>query len=132
MSDTLEDVAQTMGKAREFVECNFLLGSEGGESAMSLPLKQALATWQSFHHIMINGPGQIVNRLLPIIRQCKVVEADSLKTNKIHMSLTQASRNFWTDSTAQQGRFWLKHWETTPRRPTRTDSMDIALNYNRK
>ena len=68
MSDTLEDIGQNMGRAREFVECNFLLGSEGGESAMSAPRKQALATWQSFYHTMIHRPGQIVNCLLPIIR----------------------------------------------------------------
>ena len=80
-----------MGKARELVTCNFLLGSEGGESVMSLPCKQALATWQSFYHTTINGPGQIVNCLLPIIRQCEAVEADSLKTSKIHM-VRQMSR----------------------------------------
>ena len=58
---------------------------------MSPPRKQALATWQSFYHTMINRPGQIVNRLLPMIRQCEAVEADSLKTNKIHM-VRQMSR----------------------------------------
>ena len=63
MTDTLEDIAQTMGKAREFVECNFQSGAEGGANVMSPPCKQALATWQSFYHTTINGPGQIVNRL---------------------------------------------------------------------
>ena len=70
MSDALEDIAQTMGMARKFVESNFLLGSEGGESVMSRPRKQALATWQSFYHTTINGPGQIVQHLLPLIWQC--------------------------------------------------------------
>ena len=44
MTDTLEDVAQIMGKAREFVECNFRLGAEEGANIMSLPHKRTLAT----------------------------------------------------------------------------------------
>ena len=91
MSDPLDDIVRTMDKAREFIECDFMLGSEGGESVMSPPHKQALATLQSFYHTTINGPGQIVNRLLPIVRQCEAVEADSLKTSKIHM-VRQMSR----------------------------------------
>ena len=56
MSDPLDDVVRTMDKAREFIECDFMLGSEGGESVMSPPRKQALATWQSFYYTTINGP----------------------------------------------------------------------------
>ena len=61
MTDTLEDIAQTIGKAREFVECNFQMGTEEGENIMSPPRKRAQATWQSFYHTTINGPGQIVH-----------------------------------------------------------------------
>ena len=91
MSNPLDVIVRTMEKAREFMEYDFILGAEGGESVMSPPRKQALATWQSFYHTTINGPGQIVNRLLPIVSQCKVVEADSLRTSKIHM-VRQMSR----------------------------------------
>ena len=66
MTNTLEDLAQTMGKAREFVECNFWMGTKEGENIMSLPRKRALATWQSIYHTTNNGPGQIVHRLLPL------------------------------------------------------------------
>ena len=63
MSNPLDVIVRTMEKAREFMEYDFILGGEGGESIMSPPRKQALATWQSFYHTTIIGPGQIVNRL---------------------------------------------------------------------
>ena len=91
MSNPWDDLVRTMEKAREFIECDFMLGAKGGESVMSPPRKQALATWQSFYHTTINGSGQIVNCLLPIVRQWEVLEADSLKTSKIHM-VRQMSR----------------------------------------
>ena len=66
MTDALEDIAQTMGKAREFVECNFRIGPQEGANIMSPPHKRALATWQSFYHTTINGPGQIVQWLVNV------------------------------------------------------------------
>ena len=97
MVDTLEDIAQTMGKAREFVEFNFLIGGEGDATVMSPPCRQALATWQSFYHSTINVPGQIVQRLLPLVRQCEAVDADSLKSNKIHLAQQMNSLKFEFD-----------------------------------
>ena len=67
MIHTLEDIAQTIGKAREFVECNLRLGAMEGSNIMSLPPKRALVTWQSFYHTTINGPGQIVQWLLLLV-----------------------------------------------------------------
>ena len=54
MMDALGDLALSMGKAREFVECNFRMGIEEGENIMSLPHKRALATCQSYYHTTIN------------------------------------------------------------------------------
>ena len=76
MTDAQEDIA------REFVECNFLMGAEGDATVMSLPHRQALATWQSFYCSTINLPGQIIQQLLPLDWQCQSVNADSLKSNK--------------------------------------------------
>ena len=45
MADTLEDIAQALGKCREFIDYNFLMGAEGDATIMSLPPHQALATW---------------------------------------------------------------------------------------
>ena len=86
MSNPLDDVVRTMEKAREFIECDFVLGAEVGDSVISPPHKHDLAAWQSFYHSTINGPGQIVNRLLPIVGQCEAVEADSIKSSKIHLA----------------------------------------------
>ena len=52
---------------------------------MSPPHKRTLATWQTYYHMSINRTGQIVNRLLPLVQQCETIDADSLKTSKIHL-----------------------------------------------
>ena len=57
MTDALGDLALSMGKAHEFVECNFWMGTEEGENIMSPPRKRALATWQTYYHTTINGTG---------------------------------------------------------------------------
>ena len=59
--DALGDLAGSMAKAREFVECNFWMGTEEGENIMTPPRKRALATWQTYYHTTINGTGQIVH-----------------------------------------------------------------------
>ena len=102
MADTLEDIAQTMGKARDFVKCNFLIGAVGVATVMSPPRKQALATWQSFYHSTINVPGQIVQQLLPLVRQCEAVDADSLKRNKIHLARQMCSLKLEFDTSFEK------------------------------
>ena len=67
------------------------MGTEEGETIMSVPRKRALATWQTYYHTTINGTGQIVNRLLPLIQQCKAIYADSLKSSKIHLARQMSS-----------------------------------------
>ena len=105
MVDALGELAGSMAKAREFAKCNFQMGIEEGETIMSLPCKRALVTWQTYYHTTINGTGEIVNRLLPLIQQCEAINADSLKSSKIHlarqmlslkMEFNSSFRNFWT------------------------------------
>ena len=98
MMDPLGDLALSMGKAHEFVECNFRIGTEEGENIMSPPRKRVLATWQTYYHTTINGTGQIVNRLLPLIQQCKAINADSLKSSKIHIARQMSSLKMEFDS----------------------------------
>ena len=86
MAEALGELASSMAKAREFAKCDFQMGTEEGETIMSLPHKRALTTWQTYYHTTINGTGQIVNRLLPLIEQCEAKDADSLKTSRIHLA----------------------------------------------
>ena len=85
MSNPVDDIIKVMDEVRKFVQCNFALGAKGDESGMSPPCKQALAKWQRFYHSKINGPGQIVSHLLPLVDKCEVIEADSLKSSKSHL-----------------------------------------------
>ena len=42
--------------------------------------------WTSFYRSTINVLGQIVQWLLPLVWQCEAVNADSLKSNKVHLA----------------------------------------------
>ena len=64
--------------------------------------KRALATWQSFYHTTINGPGKIVHRLLLLVHQCEVIDADSLKSTKIHLARQMSSLKFEFDSSFEK------------------------------
>ena len=85
MSGPIDDVITVMDEVRRFVECDFALGAEGGNSGMSPPCKQALTKWQRFYHSKINGPGQIVSHLLVLVEKCEASEVDSLKTSRSHL-----------------------------------------------
>ena len=85
MSETLEDMAVTLGKCQEFIEADFRLRTEVG-SVMSPPRRAAAASWTIFYQYIINIPSQIVQRLLHLVRQCDAVDAKLLKTNKIHLA----------------------------------------------
>ena len=70
MLSPVDDIIKVMDEVRRFVECDFALGAEGDDLGMSPPRKQALAKWQRFYHFKINGPGQIVSNLLPLVEKC--------------------------------------------------------------
>ena len=74
MVDAFCELASSMAKDREFAKCDFQMGAEE-ETIMSPPHKRALATWQTYYHTTINGTGQIVNRLLPLVQQCESIDA---------------------------------------------------------
>ena len=69
ISGPINDAIILMDEVRRFVECDFILWMEGDDSGMSLPCKQALAKWQRFYHSKINGPGQIISYLLPLVEK---------------------------------------------------------------
>ena len=46
MSHPIDDVITVMDEVRRFIECDFALGAEGGDSGMNPPQKQALSKWQ--------------------------------------------------------------------------------------
>ena len=85
MLDALGELAGSMAKACEFAKCNFQMGTEDVETIMSPSRNRALATWQTYYHTTIYRTGHIVNRLLQLVQQCKAIDADSLKTSKIHL-----------------------------------------------
>ena len=78
------------------------MGTEEGETIMSPPRKRALTTWQTYYHTTINGTGQIVNRLLPLIQQCKAINPDSLKSSKIHLARQMSSLKSEFDSSFEK------------------------------
>ena len=52
---------------------------------MNLPRKHALARWMRCYHSKMNGPGQIVSYLLPLLEKCKASEVDSLMSSECHL-----------------------------------------------
>ena len=99
MTNALGELATSMAQACAFAECDFQMGSEEGETTiMSPPCKRALATWQTYYHSMINPTGQVVNRLLPLLEQCKAIDAESLKVSKIHLIRQMSSLKAEFDS----------------------------------
>ena len=78
--NALEDIAVTLAKCHYFVDSTFTMGvGEGKEGVMSPPRKAALATWKLYYHSIVNVPGCIIQRLLPLVCQCEAVDADTLK-----------------------------------------------------
>ena len=99
MVNALGELATSMAQAHAFTECDFQMGSEEGETTvMSPPRKRALATWQTHYHLTINPTGQVVNRLLPLLEQCEVIDAESLKISKIHLVRQMSSLKEELDS----------------------------------
>ena len=79
-----EDIATALAKAKEFTDVPFQLSPDGADSGlMSPPRKVALATWTSYYHSIINVPENIVQRLLPLVRQCEALEAKTIKNSKL-------------------------------------------------
>ena len=46
MSGPIDNVITVMDEVRRFVEGDFALGAEGGDSGMSPPQKKVLSKWQ--------------------------------------------------------------------------------------
>ena len=65
MCDTLEDVAVTLKKCREFIDADFLMGAETG-SVMRPPCHAALASWTKYYRSIIKVTDQFVQCLLPL------------------------------------------------------------------
>ena len=66
---TLEDIATTLAECKEFMDYVCSISAEGaGGGLMSQPRKAALAMWTIYYRPMINVPGSIVERFLPLIR----------------------------------------------------------------
>ena len=74
------------------------MGSEVGDvGVMSPPRRAALVTWTSFYRSTVNVVGQIVHKLLPLIRQCKSVDAESLKNDKLNLARQMPSLKYEFD-----------------------------------
>ena len=83
-NNALNELADSMAQARSFAECDFRLGLEEGQIVMSPPRKKALTSWTIYYNSTINPCTQIVNNLMPIMEQCETVDAENLKTLRLH------------------------------------------------
>ena len=82
--EDIDDMAATFGKIKEFMEEDFSLGM--AENAVpSPPKKLALNTWTNYYRHLINKPGQVIQKLYPIIDQCEAVDSETLKSSKPHL-----------------------------------------------
>ena len=79
-----DDMAVTFGKMKEFMEVDFSLRT-AENVAQSPPKKAALNTRMNYYQSLINKPGQVVQRLYPVITQCEAINADTLKASKLHL-----------------------------------------------
>ena len=81
MASPIYDVITVMADVKKFVEHDFTLGLKGDVSDMSPPHKHVLARWKRCYHSKMNGLGQIVSYLLPLLEKCEATEADSLMSS---------------------------------------------------
>ena len=85
VNNALNELADLMIQARSFAECDFRLGLEEGQIVMSPPRKKALTLWTIYYNSTINPCAQIVNNLMPILEQCETIDAENLKTSRLHI-----------------------------------------------
>ena len=84
--NTLEDIVTTFAKVKEFVDTSISISMNGGENnVMSSTRKAALVIWTLYYCSTINVQRIIVQRLLPLVRQCEKLETETLKSSKIHL-----------------------------------------------
>ena len=74
IEDDIDDMAATFGKIKEFMEVNFNLGTP--ENAVTSPPRcAAVNTWTNYYQHIINKPGQVLQKLYPLIGQCEAIES---------------------------------------------------------
>ena len=83
IEDDIEDMAATFGKIKEFMEMDFSLG-ESENLVTSPPRHVAVNTWTNYYWHIINKPGQVVQKLFPLISQCEAIDSKTLQSSKLH------------------------------------------------
>ena len=83
----LEDIPTTLAKFKEFMNSAFSISADGADNGLtSPPRKAALRMWTTYcDRSVINVPGSIVQWLLPLTRQCEVIDAETLKSIRLHL-----------------------------------------------
>ena len=85
MVSPIKDVLTVMAEIKQFVEHDFTLGLRGDVSDMSPLCKSALKRWKCCYYSKMNGPGQIVNYLIPLLGKCKATKAGLLMSSESHL-----------------------------------------------
>ena len=79
----LDGIAETFAKVKEFLEVTgFNFGGSTRNAKESPSRKAALSSWTNHYRSLVMKPGHIIQKLYPAISQCKVLDAEVLKTEK--------------------------------------------------
>ena len=82
----LDRIAETFAKVKEFLEAGeFTFGSTGNNGVATPIKKVALSTRTNYYKSLVMKPGHTIQKLYPVLDQCKVMETETLKTEKSHL-----------------------------------------------
>ena len=84
IEDDIDDMAATFGKIKELMEVVFSLGTPEN-AGTSPPRRAAVNTWTNYYWHIINKLGQVLQKLYPLISQCKAIDSNTLMLSKLHL-----------------------------------------------
>ena len=79
-------MAKKFAKVKEFLEAGeFTFGSTGNNGVVTPTKKVALSTWTNYYKSLVMKPSHTIQKLYPVLDQCKALDTETLKTERSHL-----------------------------------------------